>query len=121
MTGRLSLDKAKAIREKRELATELGAFLFLSGGLTSHLTVHSKRKSLLLKPSVVHVLRKTPRNVPAKWQSRKKNPTSPRKSKKPCRDNRGRRRLVFDYHVNLKVTLLSLAEHFGFLGRSKRR
>src|SRR5258706_5771821 len=28
MTGRLSMDKAKAIREKRELATELGAFLF---------------------------------------------------------------------------------------------
>ena len=33
MTGRLSLDKAKAIREKREFATELGAF-------SSFITMH---------------------------------------------------------------------------------
>ena len=32
MRGRLSLDKAKAIREKRELATELGTPLLFYGG-----------------------------------------------------------------------------------------
>lgn len=115
MTGRLSLDKAKAIRGKRELATELGAPLLL-WRCTLRLTTHSQRKSLRLKPSVVHVLRKRSKNVLERWQSQRKNPTSPRKSKKLRRANRERKGLVFDLHLGLKMTSFLLAEHFGLLG-----
>jgi len=38
MTGRLSLDKAKAIRQKRDLATELGASLFIGCALRDSLS-----------------------------------------------------------------------------------
>lgn len=103
MTGRLSLDKAKSIREKRELATELGASLFFYG-VYLRLTICSKRKSSHLKPSVAHAPRKRSRNVLKRLQSRRKNPISPRKSKRPRRANHERKKLVFGLHVNLEVT-----------------
>lgn len=43
----------------------------------------------------MHVLRRRPRKVLDRRKSQQKNPTSPRKSKKPHRANRGGRRSVF--------------------------
>ena len=120
MTGRLSLDKAKAIREKRELATELGVSLFFYYGALPRLTVHLKRKSLRLKLSVAHAMRKSRRSVPKRQKSRKKkkrkNPISPKKSKKPQRVSRGRRRrLVSGHHMSLNMTYCSLQNILAFL------
>lgn len=119
MTGRLSLDKAKAIREKRELATELGEFLFFLLRCTSRLTVHLKRKSLRLKPNVAHALRTSRRNVPKRQKNRKrkkkkKNPISQKKSKKPQRVNRGGR-LVAVHDMSLKITYCPLQNILAFL------